>query len=508
MKILAVTPRSVTAELENTRSPYFSGGEFEIILNGNPVKKERRNVFSLFSLEHDSEYRIEANGETAVFKTAEETGFYDVRRFNAYGDGSHDDTPAFTAAIHCLPYGATLYVSAGVYNVKQLFLKSGITLYLGKGAVLKGAAVRSDYPVLPACIDGANLGTWQGEEADCFASLITAVNCENVNIIGEGVIDCNALAGDWYVNHRVKRGAWRPRGVFLNGCKNVILQGLTVKNTPSWNIHPYFCKNVKIYDCLLKNPPSMPTTDGIDPDCCDGVDIAGVDISVGDDCVALKSGSFEFAKKRKTPCKNVCVRNCLMREGHGGVVLGSELSGGIENVTVSKCIFEGTDRGLRIKTRRGRGSFGKCGDVVFSDIIMKDVKVPFVINAYYNMGDENGHTEYVWTTEKLPVDERTPKIGAFGFINMKCTGVEYGAGSFYGLPESPVESVLLKNVAFVYNPDAEAGYPDMKEKNTAVRKQGLDFCFVKSVTLDGVSFDGQDGEEVILNGVESFIKKG
>jgi polygalacturonase len=251
----------------------------------------------------------------------------------------------------------------------------------------------------------------------------------------------------------------------------------------------------------------MPTTDGIDPDCSDGVEICGVNISVGDDCIAIKSGTLELAKKYRVPCKNITIRNCLMRDGHGGVVLGSELSGGIQNVSVEKCLFKGTDRGLRIKTRRGRGRIGKCDNISFENIVMDGVKVPFVINMYYNMGDETGHTEYVWSTEKLPVDDRTPHIGSFTFKNMECKGVEYSAAAFYGLPEAPIESVTFENVSFEYNPNAVEGFPDMREKNLAVCRQGLDFHFVKKVSLVNLSINGQNGEEVLLEGVDNFKRK-
>ncbi len=506
MKILALTARSATFELEKNKSPYYSQSKYEIKLNGKAVRSDDRNVFSLFSLEPDAEYEAEADGEKVKFKTLKEECFFNVSDFHAYGDGVHDDTGAFNAAINCIPENSTLYVPKGTYYVKPLFLKSGITLYLEKGATLFACPDRSEYPVLPALECGRNLGTWQGEEADCFASLITAYNCKNISVIGEGVINCNALAGDWYRNHRVKRVAWRPRGVFFNRCQNVLMQGVTVQDTPSWNIHPYFCKDIKLLDLYLKNIPSMPTTDGIDPDCCDGVEIAGVKISVGDDCIAIKSGTIESAKKYRTPCKGVQIRNCLMCEGHGGVVFGSELSGGIEDVTVEKCIFDGTDRGLRIKTRRGRGRIGKCGDVTFSDIVMKNVKVPFVINMYYNMGDENGHTEYVSTTKKLPVDDRTPEVGSFVFKNMTCSGVEYAAGAFYGLPESPIKSVKFENVSFTFNKEAEAGFPDMREENEAVKNQGLDFRFVENVELENVNMTGQEGEEVLLCAVGKYSK--
>lgn len=504
MKILAITSVSITFELEENRSPYFSPNRFTIYLDGDPVREEERNVFSLFGIT-GGEHTVEAHGERAVFIISAPAVTANVLAFGAKGDGVNDDTGAFQAALSCLGADSVLKVPQGKYLVRPVFLKSGVTVHLEKGAVLLGSADRNDYPVLPALVDGKeNFGTWQGEEADCFASLFTAIGQNNINIVGEGIIDCNAQSGDWYINHRVKRIAWRPRGIFFNRCDNILIQGVTVKNTPSWNIHPFFCKNVKLYDLTLENPPQMPTTDGIDADCCDNVEIAGVKISVGDDCIAIKSGTLEFAKKYNTPCKNIVIRNCLMREGHGGVVFGSELSGGIENVVVTKCVFDGTDRGFRIKTRRGRGRIGKCDEVVFSDIDMKNVKVPFVINMYYNMGDESGHAEYVWTTEKLPVDDRTPEIGGFTFKNMECTGVEYGAGAFYGLPESPIKSVTLENVSFTYAENAAAGFPDMREKNVAVKKQGLDFHFVENVVLKNIKINGQDGEKVLLESVENY----
>ena len=241
-----------------------------------------------------------------------------------------------------------------------------------------------------------------------------------------------------------------------------------------------------------------------DPDTCHGVEIAGVDISVGDDCIAIKSGTIEQAKKYRLPCSDIVIRNCRMRSGHGGVVLGSELSGGIQNVTVEQCLFEGTDRGFRIKTRRGRGRIGITDNIVFNDIVMRNVKVPFVVNMYYNMGDNTGHTEYVYTTEKLPVDDRTPYIGRFTFKDMICTGVEYCAGAFYGLPEAPIGGVAFENVSFSYNKSAEAGFPDMKEINKKVKNEGLYFQFVKDVNLKNVKIIDPDGEAIVAEGVENI----
>ncbi len=506
MKILAKSPRSACFELESS-SPYFFGEEFCITLNGKTVRNENRNVFTLSGLQPGTLYTVGAAGQTVEFVTEEESALFNVKLFNAYGDGVHDDTPAFSAAIACLPSGGTLYVPAGNYLLKPVFLKSNMTLYIERGARLVGSAVRGDYPTLPGTIGDINLGTWQGEEATCFASLLTAYKAENVIVTGEGEIDGNGPNGDWYINHRVMRTAWRPRGVFFNRCANITMFGLTVKDTPSWNIHPYFCRNVGLYDLQLFNPSGMPTTDGIDPDACDGVEIAGVKISVGDDCIAIKSGTLDCAKKYRQTCRNISIRNCYMRDGHGGVVLGSEMSGGIENISVSRCLFEGTDRGLRIKTRRGRGRIGITDNIAFSDIIMKGVKVPFVVNMYYNMGDTTGHTEYVYTTEKLPVDERTPYVGRFSFKNMTCTDAEYCAGAFYGLPEAPIGGVSFENVSFTFNGRAEEGYPDMKEINKKVKNGGLYFQFVDSVHLKNVTIENPCGDRVILDGVGEYVEE-
>ncbi len=506
MKILALSPRSACFEFES-RTPYFAPQNFTITLNGKRVREEGRNVFTLFGLSPDTRYTVSAAGQRLTFKTQPESALFDVRAFNAYGDGEHDDTEAFTAAIACLPAGGTLYVPSGTYLLKPVFLKSDMTLYIEEGATLIGRTSRDVYPTLPGLIGDNNLGTWQGEEATCFASLITAYNAHNITITGGGIVNGNAPQGDWYVNHRVMRVAWRPRGMFFNRCNGINLFGLTVKDTPSWNIHPYFCSDVRLYDLGLFNPSGMPTTDGIDPDTCDGVEIAGVKISVGDDCIAIKSGTIEQAKKYKLSCKNITIRNCYMCDGHGGVVLGSELSGGIENVKVSQCLFEGTDRGLRIKTRRGRGRIGITDNIQFSDIVMNGVKVPFVVNMYYNMGDQTGHTEYVYTTEKLPVDERTPYIGEFTFKDMTCTGVEYCAGAFYGLPESPIGGVTFENVSFSYNNEAEAGFPDMKEINQKIKNGGLYFQFTQKVHLKNVTVKNPCGDAVITEGVGEFVEE-
>lgn len=241
----------------------------------------------------------------------------------------------------------------------------------------------------------------------------------------------------------------------------------------------------------------MPTTDGIDPDCSNNIEIKGCKFSVGDDCIAIKSGTYGLALKYKQASSDILIENNLMADGHGGVVFGSESSGGIKNIIVRRCLFENTDRGLRIKTRRGRGNVGQIDNITFDDIVMNNVLTPFVINSYYNMGPKGGHEEYVWTTKALPVDEYTPVLGAFHFSNMVCNDVSIAAGVFLGLAEMPIKLVSFENVSFSYNKEALEGIPCMMEHPYKMKRAGI-FCLnVEKLETKNVTFDGVLGDEII-----------
>ena len=219
--------------------------------------------------------------------------------------------------------------------------------------------------------------------------------------------------------------------------------------------------------------------------------------SVGDDCIAIKSGTYDLALKYQQASSDILIENNLMADGHGGVVFGSESSGGIKNIIVRRCLFENTDRGLRIKTRRGRGNVGQIDNITFDDIVMNNVLTPFVINSYYNMGPKGGHEEYVWTTKALPVDEYTPVLGAFHFSNMVCNDVSIAAGVFLGLAEMPIKLVSFENVSFSYNKEALEGIPCMMEHPYKMKRVGI-FCLnVEKLETKNVTFDGVLGDEII-----------
>ena len=151
----------------------------------------------------------------------------------------------------------------------------------------------------------------------------------------------------------------RPHLVRVVDCRNVLIEGVTLRNSPMWTISPLACDNVTITKLTVINPPDSPNTDGINPDSCRNVHISDCHVDVGDDCITIKSGKEDDGRRELRACENITVTNCTLMAGHGGVVIGSEISGSIRNVTISNCVFVGTDRGIRIKARRGRGGVGR-----------------------------------------------------------------------------------------------------------------------------------------------------
>ncbi len=502
-----VSSRSATFELGG-EGVFFAPAPFDVRIEGK-IRQERvtTNVFSVFGLSPETTYSLEAGEDHITFRTRPETAFLDVRDFGAAGDGTTEDSSALQTAILSCPAGGVVFLPAGTFRSKPLFLKSGVTVYVSEAATLLGETDRNRYPVLPASDEtGEPLGSWEGEPQPIFASLITGIGVENAAVIGPGTIDGNAENGDWWQHPReAVGGAFRPRGIFLTHCRNIVLQGFTLRNSPSWNLHPFRSEGIDVLSLRIESPKDSPNTDGCDPESCDGVRILGVDISVGDDCIALKSGRYGPGCPNLVPCQNVTIRNCRMAFGHGGVVLGSESSGGIRDLSVSRCLFHETDRGLRIKTRRGRGRFGVIDGVTFEDIRMEGVLTPFVINMFY-FCDPDGKTEYVWSKSPLPVDDRTPVLGRFTFRDIVCTDAHVAAGFFYGLPESPIAGITLENVSVRFAREAVPSVPAMMSFLDPMARKGFLFHNVGSVSVRNVRLEGVEGEAFVREGVGSFEK--
>ena len=512
MKTLFISPVSACFELEN-EAPYYAPSPYTVFLDGQERFTANANVFSLFDLRPGTRYRVKAASpqgtEELEFTTLTVTAGVSVKDFGAAGDGEQDDTAAIQAAIHCLPEGGLLHFPEGRYLTGPLALKSRITLSLGKGAVLLGTPDRSRYPVIPGeaedLFTGEQrvFGAWEGNAVPMYQALIFAEHARDILVVGPGTVDGNAQNSDFWT-HFKEFPVGRPRLFFFNRCENVTVHGITAQNSASWQFHPFFCRKVGLYDLMIKAPKDSPNTDAIDPESCDGVEIIGCRFSVGDDCIAIKSGKIELGRRYKQSANRHTIRNCLMEFGHGAVTLGSEIGAGVTNLSVSQCWFRGTDRGLRIKTRRGRGEDCVLNNILFENIRMEGVLTPVAINMWYNCCDPDRFSEYVWSREHLPVDERTPHLGKFTFRRLTCTDVEVAACYIDGLPEMPIDEVNFQDVSFTYAKDARPGKPIMKNYAQEECRLGLYLDNVRRISIKNVTLEGQAGERIVADHYESL----
>ena len=513
IKTLFTSSTSACFEWQNDL-PYYNSEEYEIMLNGKKVYTGNTNVFSLYGLMPGETYSLTSPSfeGTFEFTTKTETAALNVCDFGAIGDGVSDDTVALQTAINCLPKGGRLYFPAGTYLTAPLCLKSHITLDIPEGATILGVTDKSRYPVIPGktidIVSGEEhfFGTWEGNTIPMHQALIFAEYAEDITIVGQGKIDGNAEAAGWWINVK-QYTVGRPRLMFFNRCDGIRVHGIHACNSASWQMHPYFSENVDFLDMFISAPKDSPNTDAIDPEACDKVNIIGCRFSVGDDCIAIKSGKIEIGRKFKKPANRHTIRNCLMAFGHGAVTLGSEMAGGVTNLTVNRCVFRQTDRGLRIKTRRGRGKDAVIDGIMFENIKMEGVLTPIVINMWYNCCDPDCHSEYVWSRESLPVDDRTPYLGKFTFKNMLCEDCEAAACYCDGLPERPIEQITLENIKFTYSDNAKPSRPAMREFMEDFCRVGMYFDNIERLTVENVKLEGVVGDELIAKNIGELIRK-
>ena len=504
---------SACFELEND-APFLSPEPYRVTLNGKAALEGNENVFSLFGLRPGQDYEVALHmgGERQTLRitTKSETCALSVRAFGAAGDGIADDTAAIQRAIGALPEGGRLVFPEGTYRTGPIMLKSHMALELRAGATLLGKTEKSEYPVLPAIVEDLNggdpvhIGGFEGLPRDMYAALITAEYARDIAIIGPGRVDGNAQNGTWWQTFKEDPVA-RPRLCFFNRCQNVVMHGVDAANSASWQLHPYYCRDIAFYDVSVSAPKVSPNTDALDPECCDGVEIIGCRFSVGDDCIAIKSGKLELYKLCPAAASRHTIRNCKMAFGHGAVVLGSEISGGVKDLTVSQCLFDHTDRGLRIKTRRGRGQGCWIDNIAFDNIRMEGVITPIVMNMWYRCVDPDGDSEYVQGRRPIPVDARTPRLGRFKFSNMVCTGAEAAACFCDGLPEQPIDAVTLENVRVSFAEDARPSVPAMFTNAQPQCRLGFYFNNVRRVALKRIALSGHAGEPVVAQGADEVI---
>ena len=423
--------------------------------------------------------------------------------FDADPTGTRLCTEAFRKAIDELSRqgGGHLNVPRGVWLTGPIVLKSNIDLHLAHGAVIQFAADESLYPLVDTSFEGLDTRRCQ--------SPLSAKGAENISITGHGVIDGNGqywrpvkkakvTESHWKRlltiegSQELKKGYWvpsegyakgeaganmnvpnaqteeewqavkrflRPVMVSLVNCKNVLLQGVIFQNSPAWNIHPLMCENIIIDDVLVRNPAYAQNGDALDLESCRRALIVNSRFDAGDDGICLKSGKDADGRRRGRPCEDVVVDGCTVFAGHGGFVVGSEMSGGVRNIMVRNCQFLGTDVGLRFKSTRGRG--GIVENIYIDGISMTDIATyALTFNMYYGGKSvaevlEDGGTQP--EVEVKPVDETTPIFRNIDIRNVNCTNASI-AMEFNGLPEMPIDGIRLKDINIRAHKDAEFNY--------------------------------------------------
>jgi len=406
---------------------------------------------------------------------------FNITDFGAISDGITSCTLAFTAAINaCSRYGGgTIYVPAGKFLTGPIKLKSNMNLHLDPGAVIIFSNDITEYSIVES--------RWEGVQRQVYSSCIYAENEENISITGHGKLD--GQGSFWWKLMRDKKLSYpRPKLISFHSCSNLLIEGITLINSPSWTVNPICCENVTVDKISIKNPADSPNTDGVNPESCRNVHISNCHIDVGDDCVTIKSGTEDTPLR--VPCENITITNCTMVHGHGAVVIGSEMSGDVRNVTISNCVFEGTDRGIRMKSRRGRG--GVVEDIRINNIVMKDVLCPFIANLYYFCGPR-GKDKYVWDKEPYPITAETPAFRRIHYSNITAREVRAAAGFLYGLAEMYVEDVTFDNISIAMAEDAEPGMPDMMSNLEPMKQRGFFCSNVSDISFNNVTVSNHEG---------------
>ena len=421
--------------------------------------------------------------------TLEVASWFNVRGYGAVGDGQTLDSPSIQSAIDACAAGGggTVYLPSGRYLSGSLSLRNNISLYLDSGAVRLGSENADDYPIIDS--------RWEGRHQDTHAPLSGGQNLDNISVRGRGKIDGRGAIW-WKAKMEGTLAHPRPRLISFSDCTNVLIEGITAVNSPSWTINPVHCQNVNIRGVTIINPADSPNTDGINPDSCRLVRISDCYISVGDDCITIKSGTEHERPGRFAPCRDITITNCTLERGHGGVVIGSETSGGVKNVVISNCVFINTDRGIRIKTRRGRG--GTIEDIRVSNLIMDGVLCPFTMNLYYHIGEIGN----VNVSDKNPraVNNGTPHLRRIHFSHITAREVKYAAGFLYGLAEMPLEDISFRDVSISISEEADSGFPDMADDIPSMSQAGFFIRNVRRLRLEHVEVVGQRGPAFDIDG--------
>ena len=417
-----------------------------------------------------------------------------ITDFGAVNDGQTLNTKAIADAIDeaSKKGGGKVIIPRGLWLTGPIILKSNINICTEEGALVIFSPDKSLYPLISTSFEGSNT-------VRC-TSPIYGKDLENIAITGKGVFDgtgevwrpvkkdklpvsqwneliksggvTNDDGKTWYPSVSYREGQnlsemnvpnqlskledfekikdfLRPVMVSLVNCKKILIDGPVFQNSPAWCLHPLMCEDLTIRNVTVKNPWYSQNGDGLDIESCKNSIVYECNFDVGDDAICIKSGKDAEGRKRARPTENLVIRSCIVFHGHGGVTIGSEMSGGVKNVYVTGCTFIGTDVGLRFKSNRGRG--GVVENIFFSDIYMINIPTQAIsFNMYYGglspseMLTEGRNVE-TKTEEVPPVTVETPLFRNITIRNLTCKGA-YQAVYLQGLPELNLEKIILENI--------------------------------------------------------------
>ncbi|MGF7232320.1 glycoside hydrolase family 28 protein [Arachidicoccus sp.] len=446
-----------------------------------------------------------------------------IKTLNAKGDGQFLNTVIINKAIAQISAsgGGVVLIPGGVWLTGPLEMKSNVNLHLNRDAIVLFTKDKDQYHLTE--------GDYEGHRAVRNESPIYGENLENVAITGRGVIDGNGdvwrsvkkskLTPDqwndllqyggilsenkqtWYPSASYLKGNntkdagyiqsgkslsdytgmkdfFRPNLLVLKNCKNVLLENATFQNSPAWCLHLLMCENLSIKEVNIKNPAYAQNGDGMDIESCKNVLIEGNTLTCGDDGICIKSGRDAFGRERGMPTENVIVRGNVVYHAHGGFVIGSEMSGGANNIFVYDNSFMGTENGLRFKTTRGRG--GIVSNIYISNIFMKDIQSDAILFDMYYMATSSAVKGV--KIKQYPVTVATPQFKNFKISNVVCVGANRGI-FVRGLPEMNIQDISFKNI-------------------TLEAKQGVDIEEAKNIKIENLHLNVSDKNSLvkILNG--------
>jgi len=472
---------------------------------------------------------------------------FNIQKYGAVADGQALNTQAFQKAIMACTQagGGTVMVPAGLWLTGPIALQNNVNLHVSTGALVQFTTDHLQYPLLKT--------TWEGEEAIRSQAPISGVGLANIAITGNGTFDgagdswrpvkknklnegewkkllasggvLNEKKDTWYPSAGSLKGNMlavagtprksldptafddirdflRPNMLSLTDCKQILLEGFTIQNSPAWTIHPLLCQDITVRRVTARNPWYGQNTDAIDVESCRNGVLDDCVFSVGDDGLCIKSGRDEEGRKRGVPTENFLIQNCKVYSAHGGFVIGSEMSGGVRNLVVRNCTFQGTDVGLRFKTARGRG--GMVENVWVDGITMTDIAGQAILfDMYYAAKDpvpQAGESTAPPVIAAQPLNEGTPQFQHFYIKNVVCKGAETGI-LVRGLPEMAIKDISLENIVI----ESQKGMLCQEAENIRLKnvtlftretRPVLEVQNSKNISLDGIKY--ASGADLLL----------